>query len=107
MRGLGGHYESRKVTMRKQECNMVSKQGSNVKFSDIGKQEMQDVFESMWRRERRTVRKGDDVVCEWVDAKNVCKTKSPRGRVDRLDVFESWCEAKGQKMLMKMQIQKG
>jgi len=38
---------------------------------------------------RRIVRKGDDVVCEWVDTKNICKTKSPRGRVDRLDVCES------------------
>ena len=40
----------------------------------------------------RVVRKGDDVVSGWMDAKNICKTKSPRGRVDRLDVGESWCE---------------
>jgi len=45
--------------------------------------------------EKRVVRKGDDVVYEWMDAKNICKAKSPRGRVDRLDVCESWCEAKG------------
>jgi len=34
----------------------------------------------------RVVRKGDGIVYEWMDAKNVCKAKSPRGRVDRLDV---------------------
>jgi len=73
---------------------MVSKQGSNVKVSDVGKQETQDVFESMWRRERRTVRKGGRE--EYMQSQ-----KSPRGRVDRLDVRESWCEAKGQKMLVK------
>ena len=99
---LGKHYESRK---RKQD--MISKQGSNVKSqNNVGKQETQDVVESMQRRERRIVRMGDDVVCGWMDAKNICKTKSPRGRINRLDVCESWCEAKDQKMGMKMQMQK-
>jgi len=47
---------------------------------------------SMQRGERRIVRMGEDVVYGWMDTKNICKTKSPRGRINRLDVCEPWCE---------------
>jgi len=40
----------------------------------------------------RIVRKGDDIVYEWMDVKNVSKAKSPRGRINRTDVRGSWCE---------------
>ena len=40
----------------------------------------------------RIVRKGDDIVYEWMDVKNVSKAKSPRGRINRIDVRGSWCE---------------
>jgi len=37
---LGEHYESRNMAKQEQECNMVSKQESNVKAqSEVGMQE--------------------------------------------------------------------
>jgi len=55
---------------------MVSKQGSNVKSqSDVGKQECKMSSRACGEENGRVVRKGDDVVYEWMDAKNICKTK--------------------------------
>ena len=84
MRGLGEHYESRK---REQKCNMVSKQGGNVKRqSDVGMQECKMSSGACGEENGRIGRKGDNVVCGWRVAKNICKAKSPRGRINRLDV---------------------
>ena len=56
---------------------MVSKQGSNVKIqSDVGKQECKMSSRVCGKGNGRVVRKGEDVVSGWMDAKNICKAKA-------------------------------